>query len=506
MTLSPAEYLLRLRQAETSYLSYLQLRYPDRIFPAFQLQLIETLDQLERGTLGTQNLLITMPPRHGKSDYATVNFPPYYMGRDPRRFVMSSSYNAILASDFGKQTRNISEEKLTSQIFPRMRVSPDSRASDVWTTTLKGAYFGVGLDGTTSGRPANCLIVDDPFKSREDADSGTMRNKVWNFYTSALTTRLQPTIDGKPPIQIVILTRWHPDDLAGRIMQTEDWKNGLWTHVNFEARQTAPDGTKHALWPERFDLDWLARREALNPREFASLYQQTPYIEGGNLIHTDWWRTYPHDQPLPAFITSIVAVDTASKTKDHHDPSVALAAGLTRDGDIYIFDHFRARLEFPDLKRRLIQLNNAHRNRALRGFYIEDRASGHSIIQELKRESGISVIPYKVTHDKVARVSAILPILEAGRIYLPDFASWVPNFIKECSEFPSSKHDDQVDALSILVDVLSKMHITPEIWDGNGPLPQPITSHGKSLREQLAPKSTRFPGWGIGTTQIIHRR
>jgi len=500
--LNPTEYLLRLRQAEDSYLGYLQLRYPDRQFPKFQLDLIDTLDKLEKGTLGTQNVLITMPPRHGKSEYGTVNFPTYYIGRDPTRFVMSSSYNAILASDFGKQARNISEEKLTAQIFPKMRVASDSRASDVWRTTSNGAYFGVGLDGTTSGRPANCLIVDDPFKSREDADSATMRNKVWNFYTSALTTRLQPTIDGKAPIQIVILTRWHPDDLAGRIMQTEDWKNGLWTHINFEARQGDPP---HALWPERFNLDWLSRREALNPREFASLYQQTPYIEGGNLIHDDWWRYHDRSE-LPQFVTSIVAVDTASKTKTHHDPSVALVGGLTRDGDIYIYDLMRERLEFPDLKRRLIQLNSQHRSRALRGFYIEDRASGHSIVQELKRESGISVIPYKVTHDKVARISAILPILEAGRVYLPGYAPWLHEFRRECSEFPSSKHDDQVDALSILVDVLSKMHITPEMWTGEVSQPQSLDSYGKSLRQQLQPNHTRFPGWGIGTTDIHHKR
>lgn len=500
--MNPAQYLLKIRQAEDSYLSYLQLRHPDRQFPDFQLKLIDTLDRLEKGTLGTQNVLITMPPRHGKSEYGTVNFPTYYMGRDPRRYVMSSSYNAILAADFGKQARNISEEKLTAQIFPKMRVASDSRASDVWRTTLNGAYFGVGLDGTTSGRPANCLIVDDPFKSREDADSQTMRNKVWNFYTSALTTRLQPTIDGKPPIQIVILTRWHPDDLAGRIMATEDWKNGLWTHINFEARSGNPPA---ALWPERFDLDWLARREALNPREFASLYQQTPYIEGGNLIHDDWWRYHDRDE-LPPFVTSVVSVDTASKTKDHHDPSVALVGGLTRDGDIYLYDLMRERLEFPDLKRRLIQLNNTHRTRALRGFYIEDRASGHSIIQELKRDSGLTVIPYKVTHDKVARVSAILPILEAGRVFLPGYAPWVKEFRQECSQFPSSKHDDQVDALAMLVDILSKMHITPEMWDGDVAQAQPLDTMGKSLRQSLLGTKSRFPGWGIGTTDFTPRR
>jgi predicted phage terminase large subunit-like protein len=502
MSVNPVEYLLRVREAESSYLGYLKFRYPERKFPQFQLDLIDVLDRLEKGTLGTQNLLITMPPRHGKSEYGTVNFPTYYMGRDPRRFVMSSSYNAILAQDFGKQTRNISEEKTTNQVFPDFKVSPDSRASDVWATTQGGKYFGVGLDGTTSGRPANCLIVDDPFKSREDADSATMRNKVWSFYTSALTTRLQPTTDNKPPIQIVILTRWHPDDLAGRIMQTEDWKNGLWTHINFEARTGTPP---QALWPERFDLDWLARRESLNPREFASLYQQTPYVQGGNLIHDDWWRYYDIHEPH-SYICTAIAADTAHKSKSQHDYSVALVGGLTRDGDIHIIDCVRAKLEFPELKQRLIQLNNQYRTRNLRGLYIEDKASGQSLIQELKRDSGISVIPTKAVHDKVARVSAVLPMLESGRVYLPGYSPWASDLKRECSEFPSSKHDDQVDALTILLDNLSRMHITPETWNAEAPMPASLDTYGKSLRQQLSPSSTRFPGWGIGTTQIIHRR
>ena len=436
-----------------------------------------------------------MPPRHGKSDYGTVNFPPYYMGRDPRRFVMSSSYNAMLAADFGRQARNLCEEHITQQIFPDLRVSLDSRASDVWSTTQNGRYFGVGLDGTTSGRPANLLIVDDPFKSREDADSATMRNKVWNFYTSALTTRLQPTVDNRRPIQIVILTRWHPDDLAGRIMQTEDWANGLWTHINFEARQTLSDGTQTALWPERFNLDWLSRREALNPREFASLYQQTPYVEGGNLIKTEWFIRY-HEAPA-AFSSLIITCDTAIKTKERNDYSVILVSGMDRHGDIYILDVIRAKMEFHELKERLIQTNAKWRGKGLRATYVEDKASGQSIIQELKRQSGIAVIPHRVVHDKIARVTATIPIIEGGRVHIPDKVNWQSSFIEEIKAFPSSKNDDQVDALTMALDIHTRTHISPDAWDGDVAQPAPLTSYGKSLRQSLSPRSTPFKGWGL---------
>lgn len=494
-TFSALDYLKRLEAAQSTYLGYLKLRYADRTFPPFQLKLIDALDRLEKGTLGTDNLLITMPPRHGKSDYGTVNFPPYFIGRDPKRFVMSSSYNAILASDFGRQTRNLCEEHISRQIFPDLQVSLDSRASDVWSTTSGGRYFGVGLDGTTSGRPANLLIVDDPFKSREDADSAVMRNKVWNFYTSALTTRLQPTHNNERPRQIVILTRWHPDDLAGRIMQTEDWANGLWTHVNFEARSTAPDGKPVALWPERFNLDWLARRESLNPREFASLYQQTPFVEGGNLIKTEWFRRY-HEAPA-AFTSVIITCDTAFKTKERNDPSVIMVSGMDRHGDIYILDIIRAKLELHELKQRLIQTCAKWRGKGLRATYVEDKASGQSIVQELKRESGIAVIPHRVVHDKVARVTATIPIIEGGRVQIPDTASWLASFTEEVKAFPSAKHDDQIDALTMAIDIHIRTHISPDAWDGEVAAPAPLTSYGKSLRTNLAPHSTPFRGWGL---------
>ena len=144
--------------------------------------------------------------------------------RTPTRQVMSSSYNSQLAVDFGRQVKSIVEEKTITQAFPDFILRTDSRAADVWRTEAGGAYFGVGVGGTTSGRPANLLIIDYPIKSREDAESMTLRNKTWNYYTSALTTRLQPQTDGGPPKQIIILTRWHPDDLAGRLMATEDWE------------------------------------------------------------------------------------------------------------------------------------------------------------------------------------------------------------------------------------------------------------------------------------------
>ena len=533
---SAARYLLRLKDAQESFLGFVKLLYPDWDVPGFQLELIDALDRLENETLGTDNLLITMPPRHAKSTFGTVLFPSYFMARDPQRYVMSCSYNSQLATDFGRQVRTVVKEKTVHQAFPEFDLSTESRAADVWRTEQNGAYFAVGVGGTTSGRPANLLIVDDPIKSREDAESMTQRNKTWNYYTSALSTRLQPSATTRPK-QIIILTRWHPDDLAGRLIDSADWKEGRWTHINFPAikttegekisrRQLPQDDPNYLdtesyraiapakryvraekqepLWPERFPIEDLKRRERLNPREFASLYQQQPYVEGGNLIKTEWWQTYPSDLRPEKFSTIVIGVDTAFKKTETADYSCAVVAGLDTNGDIYIIDILRGKYDFPELKQRLIRLNNQWRGKGLRALYIEDKASGQSVIQELKRESGVSVIPYKVVHDKVSRTNAILPLIEGGRIFLPDNAPWLDAFIEEAVTFPNGNHDDQVDAAVIAIDVLSRTAVSPDAFELTSDMFQSLNNNpatiGKSLHESINSSNLKWTGWGMGRT------
>jgi predicted phage terminase large subunit-like protein len=530
-----ARYILKLRDASDSFEGFVRLIFPDWELADFQLELIQALDDLEKDKLGCNNLLITMPPRHAKSTFGTVLFPSYFMARNPHRFIMSCSYNSQLATDFGRQVRAVVEEKSIAQAFPDFTLSKDSRAADVWRTEDGGAYFAVGVGGTTSGRPANLLLVDDPIKSREDAESMTQRNKTWNYYTSALATRLQPESGGSPPKQIVILTRWHPDDLAGRLQQTEDWAEGRWKHINFPAirkvpgskvrrnhlpedhpmflptaqmnsvspaKRTVASEEEAPLWPSRFPLEDLKRRERLNPREFASLYQQMPYIEGGNIIRTEWWQKYPEDLRPENFVSLIIACDTAFKKTETADYSVAATLGLDRNGDIYVIDVLRGKYDFPELKQRLIRLNNRWRGRGLRAMYIEDKASGQSLIQELKRESGMSVIPYKVVNDKVARVNAILPLIEGGRVFIPEAADWLDAFIDESVSFPNGNHDDQVDAITMGIDVLSRTSVSPEAWSLHSDPMQSLNhvddkSFGKSLRRAVNATSAKWQGWGI---------
>jgi predicted phage terminase large subunit-like protein len=460
-------------------LGFVQLHRPQWTLAHFQLHLIDILDKFEKGTLthrdiGTwppgvdpdkviNKLAVNMPPRHAKTEFCTKLFPAYYMARNPSRYVMSSAYNSELAKEFGREARDWATDAATKQAFPALEVRKDSSAADEWRTTAGGAYFGVGLGGTTSGRPATLLIIDDPIKSREEADSATNRNKVWSYYTSALGMRLQPEVDGSPHKQLVILTRWHPDDLVGRLQDSDEWKNGEWGLVVYPAITEDAQGNEIPLWPERFPLAELKRRKILNEREFAALYMQSPFIAGGNLIKSNWWQYYdPADEQYANLPVVIIALDTAFKTQEQNDYSAFAVLAMDRRGDIFIKDIRRAKLAFPDLKVRAIQMNSQWRGKGLRGLYIEDKASGQSLIQELKRESGVAVIPYRVNRDKVARVNTITPLIEGGRVYLPERAPWLDDFLSEATQFPAGAHDDMVDAVTLGLDVLSRMAQSPD--------------------------------------------
>jgi len=511
-----ALYLLKLKQSSNSFHGFMAYYY-DFQWERFQKEMQEVLDLLEKDSLLSpggnpiRNILITMPPRHAKSFNATINFPAYALMRKPHREVMISSYNNELAATFGRATRDIVTDQRARKAFKGFETSRETRAVDFWKTTAGGAYYSVGLGGTTTGRGANLLEVDDPYKSREEADSTTQRRKVWDFYTSGLLSRMQPDRDGQPAFQIVTQTRWHPDDMAGRIIESKEFHAGEWMHLNYQALTLKERGvyirrnklpkddpryipnitveqiatgkktidqpgllkggnvnpnvevseTFIALWPSRFPVQWLLKQKSvLGDRDFESLYQQNPYIIGGNLIKDKWFRRYKRDDMPASFHAIAVTVDTAFKAKTVNDYSVFTVGGITEIGDIYVLRVYRDKLEFPDLKRKAVIINSIYRSQGLRGFWIEDNASGQSLIQELRANSGVPVIPWKPgSAEKYQRAAGVTPLIEGGRVFIPEEADWLDDWLNELSAFPSSKHDDQVDSFVMLMDVMSKMVI-----------------------------------------------
>lgn len=484
-----AQYLLRVRKASENFEGFVRLNHPDFELANFQLKIINALDKVESGEI--QRLLLTVPPRHGKSWLTSWQFPPYFLARNPGRQIIAASYNSELATDFGRRVIQYAKEPYMGQAFPNFELAQESRAVDRWMTTMGGMYVGTGIFGTVTGRGADLVIIDDPIKERSEADSVTIRNKIWSAYTSALSSRLH-----KGGRIIVIQTRWHPDDLAGRLLKSENWDLEGWVHIDFPAIQQIETGVEvyrynlepedprylprkecislppgqrltyetreAALWPEHFPLERLKQQRKLDPREFASLYQQSPYLEGGNLIKDSWWQFYKPDPkstvnaPSDINIQAIViGFDTAFKDKEMNDYSAAVIGAVGTDGNIYILHVWRDRLDFPALKRQAIQLNNKYRGRGLVGVYVEDKASGQSLIQELKNESGVPIIPWRKKGDKFSKTQSITPLIQGGRVFLPENASWVDDFVQEHTEFPNGTHDDQVDAHTIVLDVLS---------------------------------------------------
>lgn len=568
-----ARHLLRIKNAEESFFDYVIAIHPEWVVPDFHWIMAMALDLLEKRELKSgftgkfsttktgkrvlhksnfegepaYSLLINMPPRHAKTTFGTQLFPSYYMGRDPKRAILSCSYNSPLALDFGRATRAIMQEPIYSQIFPRTILDPSARAADAWRTTEGGTYYSIGLGGTTSGRPADLLLWDDPLKNRSEAESVTNRNRIWNDYISSLVSRKQPTHDNLPPIEVMILTRWHPDDPGGRIQSTKDWKNGRWVHLNFKSIYETESGVQrsvttlppddpryvprgelrkvqaqrrhyyapveHALWPERFSLEELKRKRELDPREFEALYQQNPYIEGGNIIRSAWWRFYkPHTLESKNVVATVISADTAFGKKETSDYDVFMIGKITADGDIYIVDLIRERFEYPDLKAKAIALNTIYRGQALRGLYVEDRSSGTSLIQDLRDRSGMIILPYRPgTTDKVSRAKLITPLIHGGRVFLPEGAPWIDDFTAECEAFPDSKNDDQVDALVILLDTLSRIYVPEDhanalSFSGGASLNQiasttpPKDTRPNDTRLPPLPKATLshkpWKGWG----------
>lgn len=476
-----AAQLLRIQEANNSFAGFVTYMHhhhgmPGELhaYPQFEIDLMKKLDEVERGLC--KRLLICMPPRTCKSTFGTHLFPAYFFGRNPLRHIISASYNETLASDFGRKVRRVINDPLYQQAFPNTQISSESKSATHFETTKSGAYSAIGIGGTATGRGANLLIIDDPIKNRKEAESPTVREYVWSEYIDSLHSRLEQEKGASGGISpdariIVILTRWHVDDLAGRLMRSTYWARENWQYIEVKALLGDP-GKERSFWPTsaNFELSKLITKRDENPASFASLYQQQPYVQGGNLIKEDWWRYYevthrdgipqPSDQTV-RIQSIIVSWDTAFQAKTRADFSVAQVWALATNGDIYLLEQWRDKVDFPTLKRRAIRINNFYRGKGLIGHYIEDRASGQSLIQELRAESGVAVVPYRIPQstDKVARLQSVIGLIEGGRIFLPSNTHFIGDFLEEARAFPNATHDDQIDALTIGLDILSKQSL-----------------------------------------------
>jgi predicted phage terminase large subunit-like protein len=437
--------------AQASLIAFTELTLRKYRPAAHHRQIAQHLEAVERGEI--DRLMIFMPPRHGKSELASRRFPAWYLGRHPEREIISAGYGERFAEEFGREVRNIVSGHDFRRAFPGMVLAADSQAAGRWHTHAGGAYRAAGVGSGITGRGANLFVIDDPIKGHEEAESQVIRDKVWQWYLSDVYTRLED-----PHAVVIIQTRWHWDDLAGRLLNEESSGGDHWTVLEIPAINAKGE----ALWPydedgrRRFPLERLERiRGVVGPRNWSSLYQQKPTPDEGGYFERKWFRYY--DEP-PAHLQRYGASDYAV-TAEGGDWTVHIVCGVDPHDDIYLLDLWREQTSadiWIDTYLSLADKHQPHMWAAEKGVieksvgpFIAKRQEERGVYQALKG--------YASAADKPSRARSIQARMANGKVYFPRSAPWLAALESELLQFPAGVTDDQVDALGLIGRMLDGM-------------------------------------------------
>lgn len=443
----------RKSKARSSLLAFTEYTHSDYRPAPHHVKICEALEAVARGD--TKRLMVFMPPRHGKSELASRRFPAWYLGAYPRHQIIAASYNSELASDFGREVRNIVGAREYQALFDTA-LAPDSQAANRWHTSAGGSYVAAGVGTAITGRGAHVLLIDDPIKDREEADSSTTRARVWDWYTSTAYTRLMPG-----GAVVLIQTRWHSEDLAGRLLEAQARTGGDKWDV-LELKAINDDG--EALWPDWYPVPELERiRSVIGPRDWSALYQQSPVPDGRSEFRRDWLRWY-HNPLTGDGMNVYIIVDPAGEKKKTSDRTAMWVVGLNSDGNYYLLDFIYDRLNLTERARELMRL---HRKwKPMRVGY-----------EKYGKDSDIEAIGIVQSHEnyrfdiaqlggslkKEDRIRKLVPLFEQGKVYMPPTmfrtlsdgrtVDLIEQFlVEEYDRFPVGAHDDAMDCLARIVD------------------------------------------------------
>jgi len=411
--------------------------------------LADQLMALEDGS--KDRVCVNIPPRHGKSQLVSIFYPAWFLGRNPGKKVMMVSHTTDLAVDFGRKVRNLIATESYNEIFPEVALAVDSKSAGRWNTNFGGEYFACGIGSALAGRGADLLLVDDPH-SEQDVINGNFSvfEKAYEWFTFGARTRLMP--GGRVAI---VQTRWHMDDLTGRV--TNDMiKNELadqYEIVEFPALLDAEDADgkpiMKPLWPEFFDLAALERTKASMPAfQWNSQYQQKPTAEEASIVKREWWGIWPHDQP-PHVEYVIMSLDAAAEKHNRADYTALTTWGVFFNEEenahhLILLDSIKKRLEFPELKQLSMDEYTKWEPDA---FIVEKKSAGTAIYQEMRR-MGLPVqeyTPHRGTGDKLARLNSVADIIASGMAWVPS-TRWADELVEEIAGFPFMSNDDLVDS------------------------------------------------------------
>jgi predicted phage terminase large subunit-like protein len=426
-------------KAKENFLDFVKAVWPEFISGYHHQKIAEKFQQLKDKKL--KRLIVNMPPRHTKSEFASYLLPAWIMGHAPKTKIIQATHTGELAFRFGRKVRNLTDHEDYRRVFKDVELSADSKAAGRWETNKGGEYFATGVGGAITGRGADLLIIDDPH-SEQDALSETAFDNAYEWYTSGPRQRLQPG-----GIIVIVMTRWSTKDLTGRLVGAQkEVKADQWDLIEFPA--IFPNSGK-PCWPEYWKKDeLLSVKASLNEQKWQAQWQQQPTSEEGSIIKREWWMKWESKTPPNNIQHIIQSYDTAYSKKETADYSAITTWGVftsEADGKVYLIllDAVKGRWDFPELKRKALAKYKEYEPETI---IIEAKASGLPLTHEL-RQIGIPVTNFTPSkgNDKHVRVNAVAPVFEAGQVWVPD-ERWAQEVIEECAAFPFGDNDDYVDS------------------------------------------------------------
>jgi len=426
------------------------IKFVERVWPTFisgahHKRMAEAFERVANGTC--KRLIINMPPRHTKSEFASYLLPAWFLGKFPHKKVIQTSHTAELAVGFGRKVRNLVDSDVYNNIFPNLALQADSKAAGRWNTSKGGDYFAIGVGGAVTGKGADVLIIDDPHSEQEAAMAASnpeVYDKVYEWYTSGPRQRLQPG-----GAIVIVMTRWAQRDLTGQVIKSAAQRSGEeWEVIEFPA--ILPSG--NPLWPQFWSIEELsALREELPNAKWQAQYQQNPVGNESAIVKRDWWKWWEKDDP-PVCDYILQSWDTAFEKTQRADYSAGTTWGIfacEEDNfapNIILLNTYKKRVEFPDLKRDVMREYNEYEPDSL---IVEKKASGAPLIYDL-RAMGIPVQEYTPSkgQDKIARLNSVSDIIASGKVWVPQ-TRWAEELVDEVAAFPSGEHDDLVDATTL---------------------------------------------------------
>jgi len=433
-------------KAQSDFMAYVNYVWPNFIHGRHHAKMARAFERVANGEV--KRLIINMPPRHTKSEFASYLLPSWFLGRFPGKKIIQTSHTAELAVGFGRKVRNLVDSDRYKDIFPQVALQADSKAAGRWATNYAGEYFAIGVGGAVTGKGADLLIIDDPHSEQEATLAEVnpeIYDKTYEWYTSGPRQRLQPG-----GAIVIVMTRWSKKDLTGQVLKAAAQRSGEeWEVIEFPA--ILPTG--RSLWPEFWKLEELeALRQELPNGKWMAQYQQQPTSDVSAIVKRDWWRIWDRDNP-PGCSYMIQSWDTAFLKSQRADYSACTTWGIFEHPDdtgklqsnIILLNAFKDRMEFPELKERAYEEYKAWNPDSL---IVEAKAAGSPLIFEL-RAMGIPVQEFTPSkgNDKIARLNAVADIFASGRVWVPN-THWAEELVEEVASFPSGEHDDLVDSMT----------------------------------------------------------